>query len=170
MTDDEFHKLFDTFKYSAYRLETLPQYLVDEERDDYAAFLAGKPPPPDNLAEWLSLIKDAKRDGKTVTRVHIFPKQLTPYLRFEIETGYKFSVPAGEDVRIIVDPSEVPPGAKRDFWFFDDKIAVLMKYTKGGRYLGAEMAPHDRLDELRRARDWSLEHGIPFAQYHERSK
>jgi hypothetical protein len=63
---EEFGALFERFERSAFRIEARDRYDVEHERDEFAAFLEGKPLPP-RFAEsdpWLSLVAPIKpRDG-----------------------------------------------------------------------------------------------------------
>lgn len=42
LADEEFNRLFTDFRYTAYRLETLQNYDVSYEKDEFARFLAGE--------------------------------------------------------------------------------------------------------------------------------
>ena len=68
LAGDEFADRFTTFRYTAYRLETLQAYDVPQEEDSLAAFLAGDPvsfgPPKDG---WTAVIAEAEADGMEVS-------------------------------------------------------------------------------------------------------
>ena len=53
MRDSDFAHLFTHFERSAFRLETLPEYRVAGEWDEFARFLAGASRPAGLNAEWL---------------------------------------------------------------------------------------------------------------------
>lgn len=167
----ELSTLFKTFSRSAFRLETLPQYLVDSERDSFAAYLAGQAlpsPRTGGLKDWDDLIRKNLADGKSMSRIHILPEKLTPYLRYEIEWGYFFSATAGEDIRLILPnaPGHVRSQAKEDFWLFDDEVAVFMVYDQEGRFIrGERELDADSVRECRRIRDLLLPYSIPLREY-----
>src|SRR5262245_24626207 len=48
----EFRALFESFTASAFRLETLPEYRVEGEADEFALYLQGEPLPPDGNEAW----------------------------------------------------------------------------------------------------------------------
>lgn len=140
---DAFGAEFASFQRTAFRAEFLDVYTVDEEREQFAAFRAGAPPPPSPAAEdepWLHTIRSAISRGKTFERVHIIAGQATDYLKYEIIWGYRFSAAAGEIVRVRrglndLRTAEATPALK-DFWLFDDERCYLMDYDLLGRWLG----------------------------------
>lgn len=147
--DSEFGQLFAGYAKSAWRLELLPQYLVEFERAPFQAFLNGEPVPPHPTGEWwkvhedwMGTIREAVAQGKSIGRVHVIPSELTPYLRYEIEWGYVFNASAGDDIRFI-DRANVTPEMARvfvnDFWIFDDTKVVLCDYDADGRWIGGRV-------------------------------
>ncbi|MER5356417.1 DUF6879 family protein [Kitasatospora sp. NPDC002551] len=102
----EFGRLFESFQHTAFRLETLDLYDVEEEREEFEAFLAGDPTPP----EWTDnpWVRSMTDHGKTVARVHVLtsplkfigaaklPAEATPeYLRYR-EIAEFHAVPFAE--------------------------------------------------------------------------
>src|SRR5688500_481994 len=73
----EFGRAFWDFRRSAFRLETLPQYLVDSEKEPFAEFLAGRPLPPPEAenAEWRDIVATNVAAGKTMQRIHVLPQR-----------------------------------------------------------------------------------------------
>jgi hypothetical protein len=102
-------------------------------------------------------------------RVHVVPRRLTPYLRFEIEWGYLYSAEAGEEILLLPhdSPDQVfgtwPP---HDFWVFDDRIHVRMHYDEAGGFLFASLvdAPEE-VEAYRRAQAAALAHSIHLQRY-----
>jgi len=166
-----YSRLFTTFQNSVFRLEILPQYMVDEEQDQFAAFVKGRPVPvPESgvLWEWKELVSKKTAAGKSMIRVHVLPELLTSYLRFEIEWGYPYMATAGEDIRLLLPETlrvlrELP---KEDFWLFDDRIVVFLKYNNEGRFLGAELDQNElTVKECCTLRDVMLIHAVPLRKY-----
>lgn len=160
---------FRTFRAEAFRLETLPQYLVPQERDTFAAFLAGAAPPePDPADQWAAVIAAARERGAAMRRVHVLTPPLTDYLNFEMTWYYCASVSFGEDIRIL-DLSRTPdPGVgldEGDFWMFDDEDVVDMLYAGDGTQTGRELRENPDLDRYRRRRDLAWAAAVPFADY-----
>lgn len=167
MNIDEFYGKFHSFKRRAFRLETLPQYLSDEEEGNLQAFLNGEQLFGPIDPEWPKMIARNVAAGKSMSRVHVVPDLLTPYLRYEIEWGYAHNIEAGEDVRLLMPeaPREVRQLAERDFWLFDDEV-VLMDYDADGRLVGVELEEDaDRIQKYCRSKDILLSHAIPVREY-----
>jgi hypothetical protein len=161
---DEFTSRFKTFRYTAYRLETLQSYDVPQEEDSLAAFLAGDPvsfgPSKD---DWTATIASAVAAGKSVRRVHVAEEPLSDYLRYEM-LSYKPNVEAGEDVRIL--PGRWPDLPRRDYWLFDSADLWLMEYDQDGHFTGA--VPETDAGEIVMAnyrRDAALHAAVPYAEY-----
>jgi uncharacterized protein DUF6879 len=166
MTTKEFIRLFSTFQSSAFRLETRQQYLVDEEADLVRAFKEGRPPPPSTaMDEWLALIRANTAVGKRMYRVHVLEEPLTDYVRWELST-YPVNAAAGEEI-LVADRDRHPDldDLREDFWLFDDRDLVAMRYDDGGRWLEVDARPQSDLDRYRQMRDVALAHAVPLADY-----
>jgi hypothetical protein len=173
LSPSEFQGLFETFTASAFRLETLPEYQIERSAPRVELFLKGKPLPPDPNRAWCQLVASAVGAGKRMSRVHVVPRRLTPYLRYEIEWGYLYSAEAGEDILLLVhdQPGEVfGTWPIDDFWLFDDGTdrctCVRMRYDVAGHFLFGELItdPND-VAGRRRVRDVALAQGTPLQRY-----
>ncbi|MFJ9948817.1 DUF6879 family protein [Kitasatospora sp. NPDC091207] len=160
---EDFGRLFETFERTAFRLETLAVYDVEDEHAEFADFLAGKPLPPESADNpWVRSMTDL---GKQVGRVHVLSSPLSDYLRYEL-AWYPGNVAAGESIGIIDTARQQISGLPDyDFWLYDDARVYRMHYTEAGQFVGAETLPDDRLDEYRRYRDIALAHAVPFSEY-----
>ncbi len=149
---------------SAFRLEALPQYLVDSDGDDFKRFLAGETAPtPERKLPWLRRLTSEAAAGIHNHRVQAVRRPLTDYLRFEAEWGHAYSAAAGEDIRIL-DLTDIPtPGwlGEHDFWLIDDTHPIQMHYDESGRFLGADAVP-ELLDTYRHTRDAAIAAAEPF--------
>lgn len=164
LSAEDFGKLFTTYERSAWRLETLPAYAVDEEAEDFARFLADEAWPEDYTDDWIKMIAAHTASGRTMGRVHALRLPLSDYLRFEIFTGYAFTAKAGEDIRILdldAHPTELP----QDFWIFDDRTVVGMAYGPNGEYISAEILPEHELPKYLGYRDAALAHAEPLTEF-----
>ncbi|MFC5662290.1 DUF6879 family protein [Kitasatospora misakiensis] len=159
----EFGRLFASFQRTAFRLETLDLYDVEEEQEEFAAFLAGEPMPPewqDN--PWVRSMTDL---GKTVARVHVLTSPLTDYLRYEL-SAYPGNITAGETIGIIDRATQQVVGLPdHDFWLFDDTEVYRMHYTADGKFVGAEKLPAEAAPQYRRYSEIAVTHALPFAEY-----
>jgi hypothetical protein len=140
ISKEEFARLFDSFENLAFRLESLDLYTVAGEAAEYARFLAGEELPASTEGDWARFVKKSTSKGKVMQRVHVISIPLTPYLKYEIYWGYVYSCVAGEQIYII-DRANVSPEVLRttDFWLFDRKTLVIMRYDAAGRFLHAEI-------------------------------
>ncbi|GEC09520.1 hypothetical protein SSP24_71750 [Streptomyces spinoverrucosus] len=151
---------FKTFQTEAWRLETLPQYLVPQEAEEFAAFKAGARFPGPYEDAWTAMVRT-----RNVGRVHIVTRPLTDYLRFEFERYYQHQAPAGEDIRIldITDrPNPLPD--VQDFWMFDRSTVVLMKYEADGTQIERELYEGDPAPFLEYQRI-AVAESVPFLEY-----
>ncbi|MFF1477616.1 DUF6879 family protein [Streptomyces sp. NPDC058301] len=168
LTGEQFGQLFETFERTAFRLETLAVYDVEEEGDEFARFLAGEPMGPEwDDNPWVRSMTDR---GKQVARVHVLTSPLTDYLRYEL-SAYPGNISAGESIGI-VDLADGPVLGlpDHDFWLFDDREVYRMHYTDAGTFVGAELLPPHRLPEYRAYRDTAQAHAVPFSEYWERRR
>ncbi|MGH3931101.1 MAG: DUF6879 family protein [Pseudonocardiaceae bacterium] len=162
---DDLRRIGSAAKQSAFRLETLPQYLVPQEADDFSAWKAGHLIPPRNPEnnKMLARIQRDVAQGFRRYRVHILDQPLTAYLRFELYL-YLDSVAVGSEVQV-ADRDDHPALAElhEDFWLFDDEIAVRMIYGDEGHFLYPELI--EDIEPYRDMRDTALLHSEPLIDY-----
>jgi uncharacterized protein DUF6879 len=165
LSGEEFGRLFETFKRTAFRLETLSVYDVEEEREEFERFLAGGDMGPDwDDNPWVRSMTDK---GKEVSRVHVLRSPPTDYLRYEL-AAYPGNITAGESIGIIDLAEQAVTGLPdHDFWLFDDRDVYRMHYTPKGAFIG-ELLPADRLAEYQDYQERALTEAVPFADYWER--
>jgi hypothetical protein len=162
---EDWRAYFDSYEREAFRLETLPAYSVSSERQEYEHFLStGRLEIPDDDS-WLVRVRRFRSSGRWIGRVHILSRPLTDYLRYEFAV-YRYTVAAGEDVRIL-DLTEQPnPGLPtEDFWLFDDTGVVHMDYRLDGTQLGRELLEETDPSPYVRWKRLALEHARPFMEY-----
>jgi hypothetical protein len=141
---EEFDALFERFERSAFRIEARDHYDVENERDQFSAFLEGKPLPPRSaeIDPWLSLVAAHTAAGRLIERVRIVAQPLTDYTRYEF-AAYRDNIAAGERVRVLPRAALAADDqrwASEDFWIFDDQLVALLSYDDEGRFLGALQA------------------------------
>jgi hypothetical protein len=143
----EFGAAFDEFKGSAFRLECLPSYLVEEEAEHLGAYKSGGSCPPGMNAEWLQFLESARSKNRVVQRVRLVPKhrEVLDYFGFEADWGYRESIRAGEKINLmpsanLVDYADHVP-MLQDYWLFDDARCYLIFYDLLGRFLGTIRTP-----------------------------
>jgi hypothetical protein len=168
MRREELGRLLDGFEHTAYRLELLPAYDEASEAPALASFLAGREPDiyPGRRG-WLERLSRARDAGKVMQRVHVVAEPLSDYLRFEIGWAYSQSQDAGEDIRILA-ADQAPAAVKEavDYWLFDSRTLVRMKYDDRGRLVRLDRATDpDEVVAACYTRDAALHYAVPLDVY-----
>jgi hypothetical protein len=128
--------------------------------------LAGQPVDPGFIAAWLEQVATATSAGRQMQRVHVVTEPLSDYLRYEMD-GYRHSLAAGEDVRILPRPmARALAIPEQDFWLFDDGPVARMHYDEQGRFFCAELIEEpDVVARYCRWRNLAWEAATPYARY-----
>jgi hypothetical protein len=143
---------------SAFRLETLPQYLVSQDIDAFAAWKSGMPLPASTpeTSPYLAAVQKRTQAGCRRYRVHILDYPLSEYSRYELD-AYRPNQAAGEEIYLADRASHAAlRDLHEDFWLIDDEILIRMIYDDEGRFLGPE-----RVQDMRPyldMRDTALRH------------
>ena len=168
LAGDEWASRFRSFKREAFRLETLPQYLVPQEHEQFSAFKAAGVVPvvPDEPGGWFETVRMARARGARMRRVHVITEPLSAYLRFEFAAYYGLNTEAGEEIRILdlgkTGPLDLPD---LDFWMFDEAEVVHMMYEPDGTQTGRKVLDSPDLARFLGWRDLAWDHSIPFVEY-----
>jgi hypothetical protein len=149
-------ELWEGFRVTAFRLETLQYYALAEDEPRRQAFREGLPlPPRPGKTESMRMVSSAVAAGKHVHRVHIVDLPLSDYIRYELAV-YPENIASGEDVRIT--PRSAHPGLRgldTDFWLFDaqgDRPAVVwFRYAPDGQIISRDHS--DDPADIRLARE-----------------
>lgn len=126
---------FKTFRKEAFRLELLDFYNAESEKNDYELFKKyGKIRKNRDVNFFCKAISRLTSIGKKIIRLHVVGRKLTPYLKFEILSGYLPQMEAGAEVYLL-DADKYKKVVPRDilihdFWMFDEKYIFEMRYDK----------------------------------------
>ncbi|WP_030413398.1 DUF6879 family protein [Streptomyces sp. NRRL S-1448] len=162
---DEWRRRFADIKREAWRLETLPQYVVPQEAEDFAAFREGRPMTPYGPSSYTERVSRQRAEGKCNGRVHIVTQPLSEYLRFEFSRYYETHARAGDDIRILdVTDRANPLEGVQDFWMFDRAEVVLMNYEEDGRQINREVFEGDVSPFIEYQRI-AVSESVPFQEY-----
>ncbi|MEO7194879.1 MAG: DUF6879 family protein [Pseudonocardiaceae bacterium] len=168
MNVDDLVRLIENVQFSAFRIETLPQYLVPQEAEEFTSWKAGHERTL-RTPETHKYLADFQRDvarGIRWYRVHILDQPLTAYLRFEL-CGYLANQAAGEEIYIVDrDRHSDLESLHEDFWLYDDEIAVRMAYDNDGHFLRPERA--NAIEGYRLMRDTAMRYAEPLNNYFSR--
>lgn len=123
---------FESFSKSAFRLEALPQYIVENEKAAFNTFkLSGQVPTVANT-DWPKLVKHSVDSGKSIKRLRLLSDTLTPYEQYELLSYPGLDV--GEEIKINAR-STYEDKYLYDFWLFDNKYITQMNYKDDGTYI-----------------------------------
>ena len=170
MTELDLTELFDRFRVSAFRLETLQTYDVSGEAAAFRAFREGLPRPERSVRTepYLRAVARAALAGKLWNRVRIVEFPLSEYTRYALR-AYPENQAAGEQVHLVSRSTLGRANPPRDFWLFDaghdDAQAVYLNYDTGGFFVGLERAAADELDELELVAASLLRTATPLAEF-----
>ena len=154
----------DLFEHTSYRLETLDHYDDPGESEAFRHFRQGTPVPRNQW--WFDFIRQARRDGKVMSRVHVVSEPLSEYMKFEIAAYQVNGWAAGEDVRILPRTRAAEINGVPDYWLMDSCLAVLMSYDSGGVLTRVEAMTDPRtLANCCRWRDIAMHRAIPLGDY-----
>ncbi len=134
-----FRRLFGTFKYTAWRLETRRGYASDREDPDFQAFLATGSSPCDPDEPWFVNIKAQTEAGKTVGRVRVADNPPTTEQLFLLDYA-RHNAAVGEDIRYLwreeADRAALPA---EDFWIFDSRLVAVLHFGDADDITGIEL-------------------------------
>lgn len=158
-------RIVDGARLSVFRLETLPQYLVPQEAEEFAAWRSGCPVAlrTPETSPWLAQVAARVTSGVRWSRVHVLDHPLSDYCRYEI-WGYAANQAAGEQI-YLADRAVHPDleSLREDFWLVDDATAVRMLYDVQGRFERSELVEDVQL--CLAMRDTAVRHAEPLEEY-----
>lgn len=157
---------FRDFTREAWRLETLPQYLMPQEAEELQAFRDGVRIDPQTVAnEYTDRLRHQVTEGRVQGRVHIVTRPLSEYLLFEFSQYYAPHSLAGEQIRILdVTDRANPLEGVQDFWMFDRVEVVLMNYHPDGTQISREVHDGDVAAFVEYQRI-AMAESVPFEKY-----
>jgi len=165
---DAWREFFDSFEREAFRLETLPVYRVENEREDFKHYLATGDVNVSEDDPWLERVRHFRATGRWIGRVHVITRPLTDYLRFEF-AYQRQAVQAGDDVRILDLTDRPDPGLpQQDYWMFDESKVVRMDYETDGTQIGREWLEGVDPTPYVAWKRLALEHAEPFTDFYAR--
>jgi hypothetical protein len=171
LTSSDFNHLYKYFEYTAFRLETLREYVVPEEQESYSRFQHGQATDVMDVPgyqEWLGWIRVAKRAGKTIERVRILDEPPTSYQRWAAWIGHHNEA-AGEVMRYISRSRALQIGlplSRGDWWLLDSVRVASVEFDECGVPMGGVI--HDRPDEVQSYISWrnlALRHSRPVSEF-----
>lgn len=141
---------FETFKSTAFRLEALPQYIVENEKEELRKFKTFSELPINPNPEWANLVKVNIKAGKSMKRLRLISDDLTLYGQYELQSypGLKY----GEEIRVNAR-SAYKNVYLYDFWFFDDEYIAKINYEADGTFINFDIRKANK-EEKNNLRFW----------------
>ncbi len=135
---------------SLFRFETLQDYNVgDDGLDDQG------------MKDWWDFIASKTNSEVKMERVRLIIEPLTEYTKRELIVHAK-SKTFGDDIRTINEVTfnklSIP---LEDFWLIDEKLALIMKYSESGEYLGFDIEESD-IKKYITTKDILIKHSNPL--------
>lgn len=126
------------FEHTAFRLETRDRYNSPREAESFRKFLAGERDASFH-ENWLTMVREATVEGRLFARVRVVSIPLADYSRFGL-WGAGFTREAGDDIRYLTrDQAEAANLPKHDYWLFDSRKLVMMRFADDDRFIRAEV-------------------------------
>ncbi|QFQ98903.1 hypothetical protein F9278_25190 [Streptomyces phaeolivaceus] len=163
---DTFRRLFETFEYTAWRLETRRGYASDREDPDYRAFLETGSAPCDFSEPWFVNVRNQTAVGKRIGRVRVTDDPPTQEQLFLLDYA-RHNAYVGEDMRYLwrKDAERIGLPAE-DFWIFDSRIVALLHFDDADTLLGIELITEPALIvRYSTMRDAAMHHAVPYEQF-----
>jgi len=146
-----FEKSWQNAKKAIFRLESLPEYSVEEDLVSFEKWKRGEADFALEGREWFELLENTKKSGVQMQRVRIVDLPLSKYLLYEIDF-WKHSVEKGEEFLFLTRDKynkikEELRFQPKDFWLFDDKTLIIFHYGLKGEWVGEELIENAKLIE-----------------------
>ncbi|MFP3987103.1 hypothetical protein U9R90_06280 [Streptomyces sp. E11-3] len=163
---DAFGKLFETFKHTAWRLETRRRYASDEQTDTYREFIANGTVTWDMDSWYCTTIRTQTAAGKTVGRVRVVDSPPTPGQRYLMVNAER-NAALGEDMRNLprAEADRLDLGDE-DFWLFDSRLVALLNFDDADNLVDVELITEPgEVIRYSMLRDAAMHHAVPHDQY-----
>ncbi|MER5201198.1 DUF6879 family protein [Streptomyces sp. NPDC002755] len=166
ISTEEFGLLFQTFKHSAWHLETRRGYASDRQDPSYALFLKTGTAAMDLDSAWCTNISRQTSSGKYVGRVRVVDNPPTQGQRYLLDYA-RCNAATGEDVRNLwrddADRANLPA---EDFWIFDSRLVAVLNFDDTDAFHDVEIITKPT-EVLRycQIRDAAIHQATPYDQF-----
>jgi len=160
----DINSIFEGYTKEAFRLETIYEYCVPGEWENFQAFLKNGQASAD--ANLIKYMKDASlkiESGKRHLRARLIPSPPNKYIEFETLVGYIPQSKIGFEHLILesMDIESIKLGRVLvDFWLFDKKELLIMDYKSNGTFKSITQEKDQNLvNKAKKIRDYCIEKG-----------
>lgn len=164
---------FDYFwneaKVDIFRLQLLDTYLVESEKENFDKYNRGEyVEDSQTFIEWKNQIKEKSSQGVHIINMAVVTLPLSQYKKFGIATALLQTLKLGQE-SFYVEREKVSNEIKgfEDYWMFDRKVVIKMKYDEYGHFLKMEDAISNA-GEVKRyviLRDSLLKKALPLLKF-----
>jgi hypothetical protein len=163
---DTFNGLFETFKHTAWRLETRRRYASDEGTHTYAQFESGEAPTWDMDTPYCRTIRQQTEGGARVERVRLVDSPSTAGQRYLLAHAEK-NAALGEDIRNLSrDDAKRLQLPEEDFWIFDSRLVALLNFDADDNLTDVELITQpDEVIRYSMVRDAAWHHAAPYEEF-----
>ena len=121
-------------------MEARSRYNPGYEGDSLRKFLKGEPDDLPWLQAWLGMVREATAVGRRFSRVRVVDLPMSDYNRFGFAVS-RHNIVAGEDIRYL-DHGRAMGLPDHDYWLFDSRTLVVMRFDDADRFVGGEVIDH----------------------------
>ncbi|MDQ3153745.1 MAG: hypothetical protein M3R63_19200 [Actinomycetota bacterium] len=141
LTGEQWTALFETYRYTARRLEPRDCYNTDPSPELLRRFLAGGQVDYSFMDTWAGRVNRWRAEGKWMARVRVVTEPLTADARFSLHAA-RLNVTAGEEIRYLPRQRSVELRLDlpdEDYWVFDATTAAIIHFDDDDRPVGHEL-------------------------------
>ncbi|MGH3941911.1 MAG: DUF6879 family protein [Pseudonocardiaceae bacterium] len=141
LTEEQWSALFDTYRYTARRLEPRDRYNTEYSVEPLRRFLTGEPVDYSFMDRWIEEVSSRRAQGKRMARVRVVTEPLNDNARFSLQVA-RLNVAAGDEIRYLPRQraQELELGLPdEDYWIFDATTAAIIHFDEDDRPVGHEL-------------------------------
>lgn len=141
LTEEQWAALFDTYRYTARRLEPRDRYNTATSAERRRRFLAGEMTDYSFLDNWIGKVRAWNSLGKRMARVRVVTEPLSDDARYLLHVA-RLNVAAGDEIRYLPRQraQELELGLPdQDYWIFDATIVTVIHFDEDDRPVDYEL-------------------------------
>lgn len=163
---DEFDRLFQTFKHTAWRLETRRRYASDGATDTWTQFSAGENVQWDYYDDWCRNVRAQTAEGKRFERVRLIDSPPTQGQLYLLNNAVR-NCAVGEDIRNLsrADAERLHLPAE-DFWLFDSRLVARLNFDNEDNLVNLELITEPAaVNRYCQVRDAAWHYAVPYDEF-----
>jgi len=140
LTEEQWNALFDTYRYTARRLEPRDRYNTGTG-ENRRLFLAGELSDYSFMDDWTSEVRARSAQGKRMTRVRVVTEPLSDDARYLLDVA-RINVAAGDEIRYLPRQRAQELGLglpDEDYWIFDATTVAVIHFDEDDRPVSHEL-------------------------------